>query len=413
VKIAFVVDRFPSLSETFVLHQITWLLQAGHDVRIFAAKASADPVAHPDVVRFGLIERTRYARSFNGGHHTRQLQLGSYLLSQVALGRIPAGQVLRGLERSGGRSLPVWTYPRGDGEFDAVVAHFGPNGVHALEMRKAGVLHGPLVTVFHGYDMNPARPAVRRGYDRLFAEGDLFLPISEYFRRRLLGWGAPEGRTLVHHMGVDPSQFELIQRPVNGRLRVLSIARLVAKKGIEFGIRAAALLGDHIEYTIIGDGPERHRLEALIRSLAVAERVTLAGWKTQDEVTAALRSAHLLLAPSVTTDDGEEEGIPVALMEGMAAGLPVVSTRHSGIPELVQDGVSGYLVAERSAAQLADRLTRVLTGNDTAASMGRAGRLIIERSFNSGLLHPRLLSLLDSLQRPVSNNALTSRYATT
>lgn len=394
MKIAFVVERFPSLSETFVQSQIAWMLEAGHDVRIFAARRSADAMVHPDVERLRLVERTRYARSFRGGHHRRQLQLGTWLLRQVAMGRVPATEVLRGYERSGMRALPVWTYPRGDAEFDAIVAHFGPNGVHASEMRRAGVLRGPLVTVFHGYDMNPQVAQVRRGYERLFQEGDLFLPVSQYFQSRLIEWGAPPERTLVHHMGVDPDRFQLSNRSMDdGVLRLLSVARLVPKKGLEYGIRAAALLGSRVRYTIVGDGPERGRLQSLIDELG-SETIQLAGWKTQDEVAALLHESQALLAPSITTDSGEEEGIPVALMEAMATGMPVISTRHSGIPELVDDGISGDLVEERTVDQLATSMQRFLDRPGRVAEMGRAGRKTIESRFNNNVLHPRLLEIL-------------------
>jgi colanic acid/amylovoran biosynthesis glycosyltransferase len=394
MKIAVVVERFPSLSETFVLSQIAWLIDAGHDVRIFAARRSQDTLVHPEVQRLRLLQRTRYARAFSGGHHRRQLQLGTFLLGQVALGRVPAGALIRGYERSGMRSLPVWTYPRGDASFDAILAHFGPNGVHASEMRRAGVLRGPLMTVFHGYDMNPANPAVQRGYKRLFQEGDRFLPVSEYFRQRLLTWGAPSERTQVHHMGVDPDRFAFRPRTIDGGvLRLISVARLVPKKGLEWSIRAAAELGKDVSYTIVGDGPMRSKLQALIDELG-AEQIQLVGWKDQDAVAVLLQDAHALVAPSITTPDGEEEGIPVALMEAMACGLPVISTRHSGIPELVQDGVSGFLVDEKQVQPMAASMRQLLATPARLEAMGRAGREIIVRDFNNHTLHPRLLELL-------------------
>lgn len=394
MKIAVVVERFPSLSETFVLSQIAWLLDTGHDVRIFATRGSSESVVHPDVHRLKLLQRTRYARAFPGGHHRRQLQLGTFLLGQVALGRVSAGALLRGYERSGLRSLPVWTYPRGDAFFDAIIAHFGPNGVHASEMRRAGVLRGPLLTVFHGYDMNPGNPSVQRGYGKLFEEGDRFLPVSEYFRRRLLDWGAPADRTEVHHMGVDLQRFAFKARSLEGNtLRLISIARLVPKKGLEWSIRAAARLGDQVSYTIVGDGPDRPKLQALINALG-ARQVHLTGWKSQEDVAALLGDAHALVAPSVTTGEGEEEGIPVALMEAMACGLPVISTRHSGIPELVRHGVSGFLVEERQVDQLADCMRQLLSHPDALEAMGRAGRDIVARDFNNRILHPRLVELL-------------------
>ena len=276
-----------------------------------------------------------------------------------------------------------------------ILAHFGPNGVHALEMRRAGVLEGPIVTVFHGYDMNPTLPSVRRGYDRLFEEGDLFLPVSRYFLNRLIEWGAPPDRTSVHHMGIDPERFGFSARAIGAgeMLRMVSVARLVAKKGLEFGIRAAAEVGHPVRYTIIGDGPERGRLQALIHSLG-AGNVELVGWKTQAEVARILDHSHVLLAPSVTTERGEEEGIPVALMEAMASGLPVIATRHSGIPELVHHDLSGFLVEEREVEQMAVCIQAFLARPEQLGPMGRAGRDIVERDFNNQILHPRLVEYL-------------------
>ncbi len=395
MKFAFVVERFPSLSETFVLGQMAWLMDRGHEVRVFATRRGTDTKVHPDVDRLRLVERTRYARPFSGGHHRRQVRLGAFLVGEVVRARLSPVALAGAVRRSGARALPVWTYPPGETRFDAIIAHFGPNGVHAAEMRRAGILEGPLATFFHGYDMNPRRPAVRRGYQGLFDAGDWFLPVSEYFRERLLRWGAPAARTKVHHMGVDPDEFRVVPRQLDdGPMRLLSVARLVEKKGLEYGIRAAAELGRAVHYTIVGDGPERPRLEGLIDALGARDRIELAGWQTQDAVAALLARAHLLLAPSVTSADGEEEGIPVALMEAMATGLPVVSTRHSGIPELIEDGVSGLLVAERDAPALTAALRRLREDPRLMERLCRGGRSTVERSFNSHILHPRLLELL-------------------
>jgi len=149
-----------------------------------------------------------------------------------------------------------------------------------------------------------------------------------------------------------------------------------------------------VSYTIVGDGPERAKLQSLISGLGASRVVQLAGWKDQKDVADLLRQAHVLLAPSVTTSDGEEEGIPVALMEAMASGMPVISTRHSGIPELVRDEVSGFLVDEKRVDHLVHRIRRLLEQPARLDAMGRAGRDIVVRDFNNHTLHPRLVELL-------------------
>jgi colanic acid/amylovoran biosynthesis glycosyltransferase len=400
MRIAFVVDQFPSPSETFVLGQIAWLVEAGHEVLIYADRPGSG-VVHADVDRLHLDASTRYGRRFRGSRAERQFRQSAFLLRRVMSRDVEIGGLCRSVARGGTRALPAWTYPDvKDGVFDAIVAHFGPNGVKAMEMRRAGVFSGPIATVFHGYDMNQHRRSMRRGYRQLFQDGELFLPINEYFRRRLLNWGAPSGRTMVHHMGVQLDRFPLRSRPSNDdQLHLISIARLVPKKGLAFGIRAAAGLGRGVRYTIVGDGPERETLASLITRLDAADRIHLAGWKSQSETASLLQQAHVLLAPSVRAPDGDEEGIPLALMEAMATGMPVVSTFHSGIPELVEDGVSGFLVPEANTELLQSRIAWLRDHPTHWDWMGRAGRRMVESLYNAPKLHERFIDLLAGMSR--------------
>ncbi|HEY6104105.1 MAG TPA: glycosyltransferase, partial [bacterium] len=113
----------------------------------------------------------------------------------------------------------------------------------------------------------------------------------------------------------------------------------------------------------------------------------------QGEIRRLLEGAHILLAPSVTAQDGDQEGIPNVVKEAMATGMPVVSTRHSGIPELVQDAVSGFLVAERDVDALAERLVFLIDHPETWPEMGRAGRRKVEADFDVEHMHDRLIAL--------------------
>src|SRR5262249_5020846 len=147
--------------------------------------------------------------------------------------------------------------------------------------------------------------------------------------------------------------------PPEGSINIVTIARLVHKKGIEHGIRAVARLvqaGLHVNYTIVGDGPLREPLQQLIQHLGLKAAVKLVGWRRRPQIADLLATAHILLARSITGDNGDQEGTPVVLMEALAAGLAVVSTQHSGIPEVVEDGVTGFVVPERDVAALAAKL---------------------------------------------------------
>jgi colanic acid/amylovoran biosynthesis glycosyltransferase len=135
----------------------------------------------------------------------------------------------------------------------------------------------------------------------------------------------------------------------------------------------------------------------MVETLRVGDRVQFLGSKTREEVAELLAAAHLLLAPSVTAADGDQEGIPNTLKEAMAAGLPVVSTLHSGIPELVEDGRSGFLVPERDSEALADRVGWLVDRPDSWPDMGRAGRSRVEAEYDIAKLSIRLVELYQSV----------------
>jgi colanic acid/amylovoran biosynthesis glycosyltransferase len=169
---------------------------------------------------------------------------------------------------------------------------------------------------------------------------------------------------------------------------------------VEYGIRAVADVlkeGPHLEYRVVGDGPLSEQLQTLIDELDMGDRIALLGWKTQAEIAELMRGSDIFLAPSVTSSDGEIEGIPVVLMEAMARGIPVISTWHAGIPELVQDGVSGYLVPERNVEALSQRLLDLSMNPALWSAMGRAGRERVERNHDIEKLNDHLEQLYERL----------------
>jgi colanic acid/amylovoran biosynthesis glycosyltransferase len=397
----FLVDPFPALSETFILNQITGLLDRGFDVRILAAR-SAQPFAHADVTRHRLLERARWWSPIPRGRLAR----AAGGLGRLVRGGAPA---LRALDRAryGHRAarleLLYWASDLGDGyESDIVYAHFGWNGLVAAMLADLGLLRGRLVTAFHGADLSwQVQASGPEHYQLLFERGELFLPVSEHWKAKLVALGADPARVAVHRMGIDCGRFAFRERRhEGGPARLITISRLVEKKGVEFGLRAVAALagrGLDVRYDVVGDGPLRASLTALAASLGVAERVTFHGWLEHEAVRDLLDRSHLALAPSVTAADGDQEGIPVSLMEAMALGLPVVTTRHSGIPELVEDGLSGVLVEERDVEGLAGALATLVARPELWPRMGRAGRERVAERHDIGRLNDRLADRFTAL----------------
>lgn len=280
-----------------------------------------------------------------------------------------------------------------------VHAHFATDGLAALPLAKA--LGVPLVTTLHGYDIALSRGrmlasgrlswmhyALRRG--RLMREGALFLAVSDALRREADGFPAERLRT--HYLGVDLDRF----RPGGEREAglILHVGRLVEKKGTAVLIDALARLSD-ARLVVIGDGPERSRLER--QAAGVGERVRFLGALDPPAVAEWMQRASLLAAPSVTARDGDAEGLPTVIVEAAACGLPVVATRHSGIPEAVVDGETGFLVAENDPAALSERIALLLASADLREPMGTAARRLAEEKFDLRRQTARLEQIYDEV----------------
>lgn len=400
MRVAFLLGEFPSLSETFILNQITALIDRGHRVSIFAERSPRDAMAHPAVAQYDLLAITRYERLPAG--------LWPRLTGLPAIWR---------WRRSMWRALNVFRYGRDaaslrlawavamvhqHAEFDIIQCHFGALGLKAVLLRDAGAISGRVVTAFHGEDItNYPRQFAAGHYAPLFAEGDLFQPISARWNDALAALGCPMHRVRVHRMGVETAKYpprdaiRMDDRPI----RVLAVARLVAKKGLHDAIRAVAQLQIACEFVIVGEGPLRASLQALANELHMEHVIRFTGPLTRSEIAALLQTTDIFLAPSVTASDGDIEGIPVAIMEAMAAGIPVVSTRHSGIPELVQDCISGFLLEEGDVRGLADRLSQLACDASLRAQLGAAGRRIVVQDFDVHTLTDRLIASYEELLR--------------
>ena len=411
-RVAILTIEFPALSETFVLDQITRLLELGHDVRVYAYKPRDDEAAHPDVDRLGLRARTVYPDMPTDRLRRITTALAIFLRADRGQRR----RLLRSLNalRYGRDAVNLrlfyWVDRLRDvPEFDIIHCHFGPIGRLFGFLREIGAIRGKLVTTFHGIDVSAYLRSHPRLYNHLFVHGDLFLPISKVWADTLKAIGAPPSKTIVHRMGTDPGRFPY-RPPVNAAartFRLLSIGRLVEKKGIAFALRAVAQLirqGYDVQYDIVGDGPLRHALETLSVDLGIADSVSFQGWRDQPQVAASMAASDALLVPSVTDSRGDQEGIPVTLMEAMATGLPTIATHHSGIPELIEDGVNGLLVPEHNVGTLAQKIALLIDNPALAAKIAEAGRARVEQDHDNAKQTARLIGLYAELvgEKPVA-----------
>jgi colanic acid/amylovoran biosynthesis glycosyltransferase len=233
-----------------------------------------------------------------------------------------------------------------------------------------------------------------------------FLPVSRSFAKILIELGAPEHKVIVHHSALELGLFNkptVRVRHVQEPVRFVTVARLVEKKGIEYAIDAFYIVSKqypHIQYTIIGSGPRKKLLCDRIKRYGLENIVHLVGNLHHHAVIDILAFSDIMVLPCVTARDGNAEGIPNALKEAMALGLPVISTLQSGIQELVEQDVSGILVPERNSDALAKAMIQLLETPACWESMGAAGRAKIEADFDLDQHLTRLESYFYALCAP-------------
>lgn len=412
MRVAFIVYRFPYPSETFILNQITGLLDRGHEVDIYAESPGDLNHVHPDVIDYRLLERVRYLPAIPQSFFWRflkGLQLLPRCLSKAPMATLRSLNFLQYGTLATSLRLLYSIDPDLVRPYDIIHCQFGTQSFRGMWLRLVNSPQSKLITIFRGHDISQfVQEQGETVYRSLFTYGDFFLANCEFFRQKVLQLGCDPDRIRVHFSGLDVRKFIFKPRRLgaDGKIRVATTGRLVEKKGIEYVIRAIArLISLHpmLEYHIIGDGPLRSEFEQLIQALDIGDAVKIWGWRNEREIIEILDQCHLFVAPSVTAAGGDQDAPINVLKEAMAMGLPVISTYHGGIPELVEDGVSGFLIPERDVDALVEKLGYLIQHPDRWAEMGRAGRGYVETYFDLDVLNDRLVELYQSLLQPEAN----------
>jgi glycosyltransferase involved in cell wall biosynthesis len=247
-----------------------------------------------------------------------------------------------------------------------------------------GILTGlPVSCTVHAFDIFTRSPGSLR--NRL-AKCKFIAAISKFnveYLRKTCGESVADLCHVVHS-GIDPEKFKSVSRnPEPGK--IICVCRLSPKKGLDVAIKACAKLRDdnvRFQFEIVGDGPQRQALEELIEQLNLSNNVKLLGAMPNDQLTNLYNQASIFLMSCIKTPDGDMDGIPVAMMEAMAHEVPVVSSTISGIPELVEDGITGRLAPEKNVDALVQILKELLEDTDKIEQLGKAGRERILKDFN-------------------------------
>jgi glycosyltransferase involved in cell wall biosynthesis len=283
-----------------------------------------------------------------------------------------------------------------------VHAHFEESGLAALPLTRE--LDIPLITTFHGFDATATQPnsGPRRMLNQVYGhqrrnlqrEGRFFIAVSEFIRGKLIERGYPADRTVTVPIGVDVDLFTPPQEEPVAPM-VLFVGRLVEKKGVTYLLEAMARVTKsckEVRLVVIGTGPLLPKLIDQACALKLPN-VIFMGPCDAATVRQQMSIASILVAPSVTAASGDSEGLPIVVCEAQAMGLPVVGTRHAGIPEIVQDGKTGFLVPEREIHKLAQYILLLLGRPALRYRMGLEARTNVCLNFNLKLQTARLEEL--------------------
>lgn len=274
-------------------------------------------------------------------------------------------------------------------------SHFGDAAwMNMKAVKKARIKH---VVTFYGYDVNMLPVQDNRWlirYKELFDNSDLFLCEGPYMANRLIQLGCSSEKVKVHHLGVEVGAIEYKPRiwKTGTPLKVLIAATFREKKGIPYALEALGELKGYVplEITVIGDSTqedrsrkEKQRIMEIIEKYSLSSTTRLLGFKPFSILFEEAYKHHVFLSPSVTASDGDTEGgAPVSIIEMIATGMPVVSTLHCDIPEVVQYGMKDWLVKERDVAGLVNRLKWLVDHPEGWKKFLTVGRKHIELEFN-------------------------------
>lgn len=387
VKIAYMMSRFPKVTETFVLYEILEIESQDIPIEIFPILQEKESVMHPEAET--LTQRAHYHKVLSQPVLAAQLH---WLLKKpieylaiwfkVLIGNLPSPEFLA-------RALVImplaalFAKKMEELEITHIHAHFA---THPL--LGAYIIHQltniPYSVTAHAHDIYVNRTML----EPKLKDASFIVAISDYNRRLLSELYGSEvaNKIEVIHCGIDPDFFKPREQvESNDEFMMVCVGSLSEYKGQRYLVEACKQLkSDGIKFRclLIGEGDGREEIEQLIVGADLQSEVELSGRQPRQFVSDMLAKADVMVLPSVVTSTGKKEGIPVALMEAMATQIPVVSTQISGIPELIENGVTGWLVPERDADALTQALVEVYENPALAKQLAQQGREKVLREFN-------------------------------
>ena len=391
LKVAYIMSRFPKLTETFILYEMIAMQREGVQVETYPLLREKAEVVHPDALPF--VEAAHFQPFISmpilRAHlHFLLRKPGAYLRTLWTLLRANLGSPRFFIGALGIFPKSVFfAYKMQAEKIDHVHAHFAshPAAAGFIIHRLTGI---PYSFTAHGSDLHRDRHMLREKV----AEAAFVVAISDYNKELIISEckGQYREKVIVIHCGVDTEVFQdqsSVSASENGKhpFTIVCIGTLHEVKGQAYLLEACANLakkGLDFMCHFIGDGPDRAALISLAEQSGISARVRFHGQQPRERIAQLLQDADVLVAPSVPTSDGRREGIPVVLIEAMSSGVPVIASNLSGIPELVINEQTGLLTPPRDAAALTNALERYYLDPALRKQLGHSGRQKVTEEFD-------------------------------
>jgi Glycosyltransferase len=419
LRIAVVVGTFPSVSETFILNQITDLVDRGHDVTIFSFRKGNTEIVHKSVSDYNLLDKTVFNPQAPTSKTARVAGAVSFIvknISQLGLrklfGIINPFRNTREVLNLKICYLAKWFFTRE--AFDIVHVHFAGNAIDIAMLKERGLLgKAKLVTSFHGFDIIPSRITEYNViYDRVFKQTDIFTGNSQYTLDLLSKTVIDKKKVFLLPEALRTNQFSRKKDNVEAQndkntVNILFCGRLVEFKAPDVAVEIMRVLVcerkiTNIKLFIIGSGDLQKKLEELITRYGLYDHIFLLGGRTQEEVVEALSKADIFLLPGVheaLTDRAENQGL--VIQEAQAMELPVVVSDAGGMKYGLIDGETGFVVKQKDIQGFANKLELLIQNKQLRIKMGAAGSNFVKQYFDTVVVGNTLEQLYYSVLNEV------------
>ncbi|MBO2544280.1 glycosyltransferase [Salegentibacter sp. BDJ18] len=403
MKIALVLGAFPTISETFIVNQITDLIDKGHEVSIFAFQKNNCEVIHQGVLEYNLLEKTVYFQEIQISKFGRYFDFLKFIvLNRKHINFFKIIQIFN-FQRHGKKAINLRNYTKfkwilNHASFDIIHVHFGTNATYIAQMKALGYFANTrFITSFHGYDISPhLMNTYPKKYELLLQEVDLITANTKY-TKSLIQNLTNSHKIEILPVGLDTGKFKKNRFNKNQDFTMLFIGRLIELKGPHLTVEILNSLvkrgHKNIKLIIVGEGELKDLLVELIGNYNLQEKVKLTGALSQESIIELMETADVFLLPGIYDKNGRAETQGLVIQEAQSMELPVIISDVGGMKFGLIDRKTGFVVKEKDIEDFSNKIELLIENESLRTEMGRKARKFVVANYDSKMLGERLEKL--------------------